>query len=209
MSPTPVPDPTVQNRAPNPPGNIPKGRQTWIMLGIALVIVLAVIFSGSTATPAKPANNLPPLTVTPPTKGDIDRYKRELAEQEAAAAAAQRQMKEAAARFNQQTGAGNTGTAAAQPVLGPDGRPYYPAAQNTEPAPAAVPQKSPIEQEKEKLEFTSLFASNIALSLRPQHAEAAPQPSAPVQPAADAIPPRASQPAAAEPAVSRSQAKTG
>jgi len=45
--------PVVETRGESPPGNVPKNRQTWIMAAIAVVIVCAVVFSGTTEPPAE------------------------------------------------------------------------------------------------------------------------------------------------------------
>ena len=159
----------VQNHAPTPPGNIPKGRQTYIMLGIATVIVLAIVFSGATVkTPAVSAS-LPPLRVEhTPTKQEIDRYAAELhqAEIQAKAAQAQAEQMKAALRGSvTQPDTGLQGGIPGQAMIGPDGRVYRPEAYTT-PAAGAPPEKSQLVQDKERREITSLFASPVALSLR-------------------------------------------
>ncbi len=164
MSPQPV-----QNHAPVPPGNIPKGRQTYIMLGIATVIVLAIVFSGATTkTPAVSAS-LPPLRVEhTPTKQEIDRYAGELRQAEVQAKAAQaqaEQMKAALRGGASQPDTGLQGGIPGQALIGPDGRVYRPEGY-TAPVVGTPPEKSQVVQDKERREITSLFASPIALSLR-------------------------------------------
>ena len=44
--------PSVNQNVPPPPGNMPRNRQTYIMLGIAAVIVIAVVFSTPGTSPA-------------------------------------------------------------------------------------------------------------------------------------------------------------
>ena len=46
--------PVVEQRAQLPPGNIPKNRQTWIMLAVAAVIVFAVVFPARRVNLRKP-----------------------------------------------------------------------------------------------------------------------------------------------------------
>lgn len=204
MSTTP---PVIQHAA-TPPGNIPKGRQTYLMIGVALVIVMAIVFSGSaTTSKVKGGTNLPPLAVTPLTKRDIDGLETQLK-----AAEVQAKLQEAALRKATSAGgtpatSGSTNTGlqggiSGQGIIGPDGKVYYP--QQTGAPPGAQAQPAPVNviaQEKAKMEFTSLFASPIAFSLRP----AAVIPTiSPVTGTAAPTPASAAQPAPA-PAVASAQ----
>jgi type IV secretory pathway VirB10-like protein len=161
-----TPTPTVQQKAPAPPGNIPRGRQTYVMLAVALVIVLAVVFSGST-TPAKPVSALPPLTVTPPKKDEIDRLTQSLRAEEMRARAAQVEAERSREAFQQ--AAYNGGIQGGIPGQAGPGQPLYQGQQSP-----PVPQKTAIQEEREKREYTSLFAPNVALSYRPTGADRAP-----------------------------------
>lgn len=174
MSTTPQPGPVVQQNAPTPPGNIPKGRQTYIMIGVAVVIVASIVFSGAATTKAvKPGTNLPPLNVATPTKKDIDQFSKELVEaemQEKQAQASAIRQKEMLRQLTEQGGApsintGMQGGIPGQAVIGPDGKAYYsvPVQQNQ----ATTVPVNPAVQAREQLELTSLFASPVALSLRP------------------------------------------
>ncbi len=180
MSTTPQPGPVVQQNAPTPPGNIPKGRQTYIMIGVAIVIVASIVFSGAATTKAvKPGTNLPPLNVVTPTKKDIDRFSKELVEaemQEKQAQASAVRQKEMLRQVTEQGGApaintGMQGGIPGQAVIGPDGKAYYsvPMQQNQ----ATTVPVNPAVQAREQLELTSLFASPVALSLRPSVAPTA------------------------------------
>ena len=136
-------DPLLQQRAPTPPGNIPKGRQTYIMIAVAVVIVLSIVFSGSATQKTKPTTaNLPPLSVNAPTKKEIDAYSQQLAQAELQARQAKAQAERSKEIFDRVNG-------------------------EAAPAPVAVKTTTPAVQEKEKLEEASLFASPVALSLRP------------------------------------------
>ena len=167
------PQPVVQQHAATPPGNIPKGRQTYIMIGVAVVIVASIVFSGAaTNKTAKPGTNLPSLTVATPSKRDIDTYSQQLKAAEQQEKQAQEQaarQKELLRQVTEQGGVPATdarmqGGIPGQAVIGPDGRPYYsmPVQSQSQPLPS-----NPVVQEKEKLEASSLFASPVALSLRP------------------------------------------
>ncbi len=213
MSTTPQPEPVVQQHAGTPPGNIPKGRQTYIMIGIAVAIVLSIVFSGTATTKAvKPGANLPPLNVATPSKKDIDTYARALGEAEQQARQAQAQAersKEMLREANAQGGvpavnAGMQGGTPGQALIGPDGKPYYPVniQQQNQPVSASALEKNALLQEKEKMEFTSLFASPVALSLRPSVAATQPAP-----PSSTTAPePAVAQPAAVSPPAVRSDA---
>lgn len=156
--------PVVQQRSQPPPGNIPKGRQTWIMLGVAVVIVLAVVFSGSSQPPQKTASNTPNAAVNTPSKAEIDRYTQALRAEEQRLRQAQAEASRSRDAFQQQVAAtGLQGGIPGQNVIGPQGQPYYPAATQGN---SAVSEKSAIEQDREKHEYTSLFASNLVLSYR-------------------------------------------
>ena len=214
MNTPPQPEAVIQQNAPTPPGNIPKGRQTYIMIGVAVVIVTSIVFSGAATTKAvKPGTNLPPLNVAAPTKRDIDAFRQELnlaEQQEKQAQALAARQKEVLRQVTAQGGApaidtGLQGGIPGQAVIGPDGKAYYsvPVQSQANPAPMSV---NPVVQEREKLEFTSLFASPVALSLRPAAtaATAVPQPVAstplPVPNAAPATvpPPAVNSPETAE-----------
>jgi type IV secretion system protein VirB10 len=139
-----------QNTAP-PTGNMPRNRQTYIMLGIAALIVAAVVFAPQGSSPSA-ASAPKQAAVTSPTKTEIEQYGQQLQLEEARLRRAQAEADRARSAFEQQVGSAPLppGTAAN------DVRPVY---QPPEPP------KSTFEQEKERREYTSLFASNVALSL--------------------------------------------
>ncbi len=173
MSTTPQPEPVIQQHAATPPGNIPKGRQTYSMIGVAVVIVASIVFSGAATTKTvKPGNNLPSLTVATPTKREIDIYSQQLKAAEQQEKQAQEQAARQKEMLRQVTAQGGVpaiepgmqGGIPGQAVIGPDGRPYYSAPVQSQAPPVPA---NPVAQEREKLETSSLFASPVALSLRP------------------------------------------
>jgi len=162
---TPQPEPVIQQHAVTPPGNIPKGRQTYIMIGVAVVIVLAIVFSGSATTAKIKADaTLPPLAVATPSKRDIDGYSAELKAAEEQAKIAQAKLA-ATPTAPAPVNTGRQGGITGQGITAADGTVYYPAQQTNVSQPAPVPVNA-IAQEKQKMEFTSLFSSPMALSLR-------------------------------------------
>jgi type IV secretory pathway VirB10-like protein len=150
-------DPTVQQKAPSPPGNIPQGRQKWIMIAVLGLLIAAVLFNGSSST-GKPTTPITPaMSPKPLATNELDRANLTLAAQEAEYRA--EAMREKAREAAQQAGY------AAGPQGGIPGQ--YPANQQYYGSPqSVVPAKSEIQLDREKREYTSLFASNVALSYR-------------------------------------------
>lgn len=164
--------PVVQQRAQTPPGNIPKGRQTWIMVAVAVVIVLAVVFSGSGQPQQKTASLAPSMAANTASRAEIDRYTQALRIEEQRLRQAQAEASRSRSAFEQQIGAGSSqGAIPGQGSVSPDGQLPYPAAA---PGTPVQPEKSAIEQDKEKREYASLFASNLALSYRKSAGEDTP-----------------------------------
>jgi len=146
--------PSVNQNVPPPPGNMPRNRQTYIMLGLALLIVLAVVFSTPGAAPT-PAPGVKTPLVSSPTKSEIEQYGKQLQAEEARLQRAQAEAARTRAAFDQQVA-----SAPPAPGMAPvqnDGRAMY----QTFPAESS---KSTFEHEKERREYASLFASNVALS---------------------------------------------
>lgn len=183
-----IPDPVLSQKAVTPPGNIPKGRQQYIMIGIAVVIVGGILLTDSRTPKAKAPANLPAVNVAPASKVQIDRYTQELADQQARAKAAEIEAARATATFRQNQavpGAASSSTAGqipGQALVAADGRTYYPAQPGTGYGlTSPAPQLSPEQEDKKKREYGSLFASNVALSFRrSEAADLKPASSAPV-----------------------------
>ena len=190
-------EPAIQHRAASPPGAIPRNRQSLIMLAVALVIVLAVVFSGSTQPPAKTNTPIANAGIHTPTKAEIDRYTQALRAEEERLRRAQADASRSRASFEQQINTGRQGGIPGQGVIGPDGQAYYPAGPYAPPVDA-------IAQEREKREYASLFASNVALSLRKEApaadvpgnsgAQSVPAPASPAEPDSTPKKPSASSP---------------
>lgn len=157
-------DPTVQQKTQPPTGNIPKGRQAWFMIGVAVVIVLAVVFTGSTGSTPKTAV-MPAMQVNTTSKTEIDRYTSALRQEEARLKLAQDQAARARTDYAAMNAHANNAIPG-QGVVGPDGQAYYPA--TGQPTPAV----DPLEQARLKREYDALFASNVALSYRKEQAPA-------------------------------------
>jgi type IV secretory pathway VirB10-like protein len=143
--------PSVNQNTVPPPGNLPRNRQTYILLGVALLIVAAVAFSTPGGSPSGTAAPKP-APVTSPTKSEIEQYGKQLQAEEARLRRAQAEADRARNAFEQQVGPAPLAAGMAANDTRPVSQP-------------GEPPKSTFEQEKERREYTSLFASNVALSL--------------------------------------------
>src|SRR3954447_9858366 len=151
--------PVIEQRAELPPGSIPKNRQTWIMLGVAAVIVLAVVFSGSSDHRDRTAPRAP-APVSAPDRGEIERYTQALRTEEQRLRQAQAEASRSREAFQQQVGGtAMHGSIPGQGVSGQNGEAGYPGT-------PVLPQRNAVEEDREKREYASAFASNIALSFR-------------------------------------------
>jgi type IV secretory pathway VirB10-like protein len=171
----------VQDRAVRPPGVLPKNTQTYIIIGIAVLMVGAIAFSGA-GTPSRNAATAAPKTPTAvdPNWARIQDYRNRIDEQARKLADEQAKLEQAKQAFGVAPGAGSPATQ----MTPPPGY-AYPAYQQPEPRSEPKPEKSAIEVDKEKREYQSLFASNVALSYRksedqPAIASVAPPPAVPV-----------------------------
>ena len=67
-----------------PPGGVlPRQMQTWLMVGIACVIVLIILITGHTQAPARPSSNARPLEPALAPADRIRSFEQQLAEEEA------------------------------------------------------------------------------------------------------------------------------
>jgi type IV secretory pathway VirB10-like protein len=160
------PQPTVQKKSAFPMGAIPKSRSTWIMCVVAVLVVGGVLLSPQAApTSAKGSSEKAPAA-TPPvrtlTNDDIARARKELDQQTEML----RLSQERAARSQAELEAQMRGIPPPQggaPAYAPNAPMYYQA-----PPAAPQPAPDPIKEELKKREHLSLYASNVALSYRPQ-----------------------------------------
>ena len=140
----------IQDQAPKPPGLLPKHVQSWLIVGLAVLMVLIMWLTGSkkpraTSQAGAPALIPPPLVEV--NEGKIAELKNRIEQ-------LQREQLVAQNALTQQTrvlaaGAGETGPAVAPGT-----------------APATERVEDPIETERKKRGYLSLFASNVALSYR-------------------------------------------
>lgn len=168
----PVPEPAlssggqVRDRTIRPAGLLPKNMQTYVILAITIVMVGAIAFSGGGATQSRKANpneQKAPAAIDP-NLSRIQEYRNRIDEQARKLAAEQAQLEQT----KQALGLPLAGQASALPNQTLSSAAYagpgYP--QPAYVQPPARPEKSAIEADKEKREYQSLFASNVALSYR-------------------------------------------
>jgi type IV secretion system protein VirB10 len=142
----------IQEKSPKPPGLLPKHVQSWLILGLAVLMIVIMWLTGGkkqqTAAKANaPVQQTPPPVEVNETKiADLQNRIQELQREQLAAqgALAQQNRLLAGAIPDQQQGQSNYA-------------PNNPSGEHTE---------DPIKAERRKREYLSLFASNIALSYR-------------------------------------------
>lgn len=164
--------PQAVNNAPKPPGILPKNAQLWLMIGISVVMVLVIALSGNPIAKEKAQANAPKQqNVIDPNAARIAEYRNRIEEEARKLEAEQAQLNQAKKAFGVAGQPPETG-------LGSPPRTNYPPPmyQPTQPEtrPSQRSEKDPLEAEKEKREYLSLFASNVALSYRKDAQPAAP-----------------------------------
>jgi len=147
----------IQDKAPKPPGLMPKNIQAWVMLGLAVLMVIIMWLTGGKKAQTGPksgtsaAQTQAPLEVNQAKIADLQNRIQEL-------------QREQQAALNQQN---KLFTA-----LQSDAQTSSPA-QVSNPQSGASSASDPIREERRKRAYVSLFSSNVALSYRkdPAHSE--------------------------------------
>jgi type IV secretion system protein TrbI len=164
--------PTIQDKAPKPPGLLPKNVQSWLLVGLAVLMVLIMWLTGGKKPPI-PAKAAPPApAVLPPlevNEAKIVELQKRIEDLQREQSVAQNALAQQVRSLPPLDTAG-----AAQTGLPPN---YGVATEKPE---------DPIRAERKKRDYLSLFASNVALSYRkgtaPTHEEAALAPASAVDP---------------------------
>lgn len=142
--------PTIQDKAPKPPGLLPKNVQSWLLVGLAVVMVLIMWLTGGKKPPVPSKAVLPAPAVLPP----LEVNEAKIVELQKRIEDLQREQIVAQNALAQQSR-----------VLASGSEP-----QPVQPSPAyANPSERPedaIQAERKKRDYLSLFASNVALSYR-------------------------------------------
>jgi type IV secretory pathway VirB10-like protein len=165
-----VETPQVQDKTAKPEGLLPKNVQSWLLVGLAfLMVAIMWLTGGKKPQPARSASLATP--VAPP----LEVNETKIAELQSRIEELQRQQLVAQSALAQQTR-----------LLG--GTQDAPAPQRADAGPAGEePHEDPLQAERNRHAYVSLFASNVALSYRktpalsvpPNETPAAPSPVAP------------------------------
>jgi len=140
--------PTVQNKAPKPPGLLPKNVQSWLLAGLAVLMVLIMWLTGGKKPPAPSKVTPPAPAVLPP----LEVNEAKIVELQKRIEDLQREQVVAQNALMQQARVAPGAEAQAVPPSAAYGN-------SSEPEDA-------IQAERKKLDYLSLFASNVALSYR-------------------------------------------
>ncbi|HVB54976.1 MAG TPA: TrbI/VirB10 family protein [Candidatus Acidoferrales bacterium] len=140
----------IQDKAPKPPGLMPKNIQAWVMLGLAVLMVLIMWLTGGKKKPqSTPKSNV--STFQPAAQPEIN---------EAQIAALQNRIQEL--QSEQQTALKQQSTFFGSLPSAPQ---TSAPTQVSGPAPEPAP-PDPVQEEKKRRAYVSLFSSNVALSYR-------------------------------------------
>jgi type IV secretion system protein TrbI len=129
---------TVTDHRSVPRGVLPRGMQTWLMVGIAVGMVAIILIAGRPEPPARTPSATAPATA-PPNADRVRDY--------------QDRLRVLEARTAQEAQAPSL-TTPSSPLVN-DG-------------PPAGPSQDPLAAERKRRDYESLFASNVVLSRRPQ-----------------------------------------
>lgn len=138
----------IQEKAPKPPGLLPKNTQSWVLVGLAVLMVTVMWLTGAKKQPAGAKANTTLETAQPPF--EVNETK--IAELQTRIQDLQRRQFVAQNALAQQTKL--LGSSIEQPIQQAPESNNQPAAQD------------PVQAERKKRDYLSLFASNVALSYR-------------------------------------------
>jgi type IV secretion system protein TrbI len=170
--------PRLRDRTVKPEGTIPKQAQTYVIVGVSIVIVLAVLFSNKHAQPAaKNQRKEPTVVITEGNDKKISDFGHEMTDEQRAAQKAQLE-KQMQAQVRTLESASVVQQGDPRQSVGPQ---YPGSGQSTPP----TPPPDPIVQHERELAYNSRFASNFAFSTERVSAESkatSPPPQAGVAP---------------------------
>jgi len=143
---TQLPDTRIQDKRVTPQGVVPKQAQGYVIAGLAVLILMAVMFSKSHPKPAAKE------TLPPPQAVATDMNQRKIQELEQDLSADQRQSQQA-----QKSTSDNAAPAGTPSVLQPNGAsaPVIPS------QPPTDPPRDPVADAEKALAFKARFASNL------------------------------------------------
>jgi len=142
----------IQEKAPKPPGLVPKNVQSWLLIGLALLMVTIMWLTGG----KKPQSAIKTANPTSPAQAPLEINETQITELQKRIQELQRQQLVAQSALAQQTR-----------LLGAMPQDSQPGQQSNasgnQPPERA---EDAIQSERKKREYLSLFASNVALSYR-------------------------------------------
>jgi type IV secretory pathway VirB10-like protein len=154
----PSPEAPVRNQTSKPSGVLPKNAQSWVIAGLSAVMVAAIALSGNSSKNKQPQAPRQ-ASVIDPNASRIAEYRNRLDEETRKLAAEQATLDQA-----KQAAAGSDPRVAAAMQTGGPPNPY--ATQPPPPVDDRQAARKQLEAERERREYNSLFASNVALTFR-------------------------------------------
>jgi type IV secretion system protein TrbI len=148
----PIPSAEIQEKAPRPQGLLPKNVQSWLLIGLAFLMVAIMWLTGGKKPPA-PAKS---ASSAAPVQAPLEVNETKIAEMQNRIQDLQRQQLLAQTALAQQT-------RALGPVSQDSPESHQPGAVG---AGEQRPEEDPIEAERKRRAYVSLFASNVALTYR-------------------------------------------
>ena len=155
---------TVADKAPKPAGLLPKNTQQLVILGVAVVMVLIMWLTGSGKRRTAAATSAPQASrVAPPNPASVEDFKQSIQKEQAAT---RQPISPAALARLQAVGlAGDVPANAA--VATPDGTVPQPGTVvGGGPESQAPPPPDPVQEDRKKRQYLSLFAPNVAFTYR-------------------------------------------
>src|SRR5215472_16984354 len=161
----------IEDKAPKPPGLLPKHVQSWLILGLAVLMIVIMWLTGGKKHESATKATVP--VASQPQPVEVNETK--IAELQNRIQELQREQLVARSALAQQNR-----------LLGgiPSGE-QQGAAANASPNPSGEHPEDPIKTERRKREYLSLFASNIALSYRKAQNRTQPGQPEPASPASE------------------------
>ena len=156
---------TLENKAPRPAGLLPKNTQQLVILGVAVVMIL-ILWLGGGAKGKRTES--PPLVssdpVEPPNPASVEAFRRSIEQQQQEARKPISQ-----ANLERLRALGLAGDVPAGSAVVPPAEASVPRTGDVVGSAAGEPSAppDPIEEDKRKREYLSLFAPNVAFSYRP------------------------------------------
>ena len=175
--------PGVTDKRLAPPGILPRNIQPLLFGGVAVVMVIVIFFSGRNTPKARNSNAPGGETILSPNEDKVKDYAKRNEEE-----ARKLKKEQAELAWTKRALAGASNQQMLSPDLGGSGIGSSALPPNLQPTPVA--QKSWVEQEKEKREYLSRFASNVALTYRNEPKPANADVAMPATPALPPIDPR-------------------